>query len=305
MRAVTIAVLATCVCRAALAADFDAGPLRGTEYAVPALPPVAIWEGAYFGVFAGVSQSDFEYTGAVSDIVATIMRHTTVEQELQISTWLSPDGKNARDKSFGLMIGYNYQIEEIVLGFELDYTRARLRGEGTDAIGRTAATSDGFINDILLSGTAAAELEDYATLRARAGYTAGGFMPFITAGVALGRIKTSNSATVRVAGYNSAAYAAWLASQSGSSPLPPGSVDTYGYSFFDPFDLNGRVVGPGTTGTNSTSSVAVGLAFGIGVDLAITPNIFVRGEYQRIHFDDFDGFDFNVDTLRAGAGLRF
>jgi len=305
MRAVTIALLATCVCRAAFAADFDAGPLRGTEYAAPALPPVVIWEGAYFGAFAGISQSDFQFTGAVSGIIATIMRNTTVEDEYQISRWLTPVGKDGRGKSFGLMVGYNYQIDEIVLGFELDYTRARLRGEGTDAIGRTVTTSDGYINDVILLGTAAAELEDFATLRARAGYTAGAFMPFMTGGIALGRVETSNSATVRVAGYDSAAYAAWLSSQSGSSPLPPGSVSTYGYAFFDPADLNGRIVGPGVTGTGSKSSVAVGLAAGVGIDISITPNVFLRGEYQYIWFDDFNGFKFNVNTLRAGGGLRF
>jgi outer membrane immunogenic protein len=305
MRAVTLALLATCVSQAVAAADFDAGPLRGTEYAAPALVPVVNWEGGYVAAFGAVSQSNFAFRGGVSDIIATIMRNTTLEQEALISTWLRPEGKDARENSFGVIAGYNYQIDEIVLGFEIDYTRARLRGEGTDAIGRTVSTSDGYTNDVILSGTAAAELQDFATLRGRMGYTAGGFMPFITAGLALGRVKTSNSATVRVAGFDSVAYAAWAASQSTPTPLSPGTVNSYGYSFFDPNDLNGRIVGPGTTGATSKSSVAVGVAAGIGVDISITPNVFVRGEYQYIWFDDFNGFEFNVNTLRAGAGLRF
>ena len=71
MRAVALAILATSLSpAAALAADFDPGPLRGTEYVEPAAAPIAVWEGVYFGGFGGISQSNFQIKGDPKAIVA-------------------------------------------------------------------------------------------------------------------------------------------------------------------------------------------------------------------------------------------
>ena len=57
MRAVALAILATSLSHAAaFVADFDPGPLRGTQYFEPAAAPVAMWEGVYFGRFGGYTQ---------------------------------------------------------------------------------------------------------------------------------------------------------------------------------------------------------------------------------------------------------
>src|SRR5215213_1462636 len=99
MRAVALAALPTSLFSAtALAADFDPGPLRGTQYAEPVAAPVTLWEGPYFGGFGGVSQSHFEYQNTFTNLVAGLsnVRDTTLESEYGISKLLHGVGGKDR-----------------------------------------------------------------------------------------------------------------------------------------------------------------------------------------------------------------
>ena len=305
MRAVALAALATSLFSAtALAADFDPGPLRGTQYIEPVPAPVTIWEGPYFGGFGGVTQSHFEYQNSFSNLVAGLsnVRDTMLEKEYAVSTLLhGVGGKDRHTTSYGGFAGYNWQFEDVVFGFEVDYVHARLNGSRSDSIGRIMVTSDNVSHDVYLTGTASAELQDYGSVRVRAGYTSGPFLPFITAGVAFGGLNTGTTVTARLAGYDQTAYNAWLANQT----LPTGSIYRYGYSSFNPYNLQARVVGAGVTGDVSKSTVAVGFTAGAGLDFALTQNIFLRAEYQYAWFDDFSGHKLNVNTVRGGVGVKF
>jgi outer membrane immunogenic protein len=210
MRAVAIAALATSLLSAtALAADYDPGPLRGTQYIEPVVAPVTIWEGPYFGGFGGVTQSHFEYQNSFTNLVAGLsnVRDTTLEKEYAISTLLhGVGGKDRHTTSYGGFAGYNWQFEDVVFGFEVDYVHARLNGSRSDSIGRIMVTSDNVSHDVYLTGTASAELQDYGSVRVRAGYTSGPFLLFITAGVAFGGLNTATTVTARLAGYDQTAY---------------------------------------------------------------------------------------------------
>ncbi len=48
-----------------------------------------------------------------------------------------------------------------------------------------------------------------------------------------------------------------------------------------------------------------GVALGAGLEFALTSNIVLRGEYQYILFNDFDGHKVNVNTVRGGAAVKF
>src|SRR5215210_5536239 len=188
MRAVALAILATSLSQAAaLAADFDPGPLRGTEYVEPAVAPVVSWEGPYFGGFGGYAQTNFEFGGVFRDPVGHILRNLTIEQEFGLSKLLAAKSDDARSTAYGGFAGYNTQFEDVVLGVELDYTHARMKGVSADSIGRSMVTSDGYFNSVHLSGLASANLNDYGSLRARIGYVTGPFMPFVMGRIALGR----------------------------------------------------------------------------------------------------------------------
>ena len=43
----------------------------------------------------------------------------------------------------------------------------------------------------------------------------------------------------------------------------------------------------------------------LGARLAVTPNIFLRGEYEYVRFFGLDGLKLYLNTARVGAGIKF
>jgi len=273
--AIMLAGLGTFAPNPAVAADLF-GPLRGTHSSMPQLTPVHIWDGAYFGGFAGATQSNTNFRGGLRDEVAFIVRNTALENALNVSSWLNPRTNNGRARSFGFFAGYNFQFDEAVLGFEADYTRANIRTQAADAIGRSTTTGGVFYN-ANVNGDIGAEIRDLMTLRARAGYTYGSFLPFVTGGLALANVTINRNVRVVATEQNVDAD---------NNPV-------------------GMIRGMDESRNTSKTRTAFGLAAGAGVDVAVTENLFLRGEWQYIHFRDIDGVNANVNQFRAGAGVKF
>lgn len=113
-----------------------------------------------------------------------------------------------------------------------------------------------------------ARVTDVATFRARAGYAMGWLMPYAFVGLAIGRVDTVRTATI-------------------SFPTPP-----------DPFP-------PYTDVDTHNGNFAVGFATGAGLDIGLTQNIFLRGEYEFVHLTNVRGVTAIMNTVRAGAGVKF
>ena len=62
---------------------------------------------------------------------------------------------------------------------------------------------------------------------------------------------------------------------------------------------------PGTQVNNVTGAFAFGYTAGVGMDMLLTPNVFVRGEYEFIQFPSIKAVNVNINTLRLGAGVKF
>jgi outer membrane immunogenic protein len=275
MRVILSAIAGIGLTGAAFAADM--GPLRGTYDQGRTIEPLTYWGGFYAGGHAGSAMSNFEFGTATQQMIASLLRNTVIESELSVSTWpvLSPD--DSHSIVFGVFGGYNYQMDEVVIGFEADYTRANkdMKGTGSDAIGRQAGTSDGFNNNIFVSGRSTALLREYGTLRARIGYASGMFLPYVTAGVALGHGGVNTTVEVQASGANG-----------GAPPL------TYNYN-------------SGIVTQEKKDAWGFGYAAGLGVDIAVTSNLFLRAEYQYINFPDLAGTKAHINAVRGAAGIRF
>jgi opacity protein-like surface antigen len=159
-----------------------------------------------------------------------------------------------------------------------------------------------------LSGLSSTKIEDYGTIRARGGWAFGRFLPFLTAGLAIGRAQVTETVDVQNYGYNSQTYSANLTSTS------PAYVTRHGYASFNPA-YPGPVSSPAglvqtvpdapyTIGKTTVKTVG-GLALGGGLEFAVTQNILIRGEYQYVQFNDFDGHKVNLNTVRGGAAVKF
>ena len=301
MRILTIGLLTATalVCASAVhAADLDYDVLRGAEYEPPA--PLVDWGGVYVGGHGGYSSSALGFRNVFQPIVANALRATVIEEEMGVSSLLVTRDVRVSGASYGAYAGYNWQFENTVVGVEFDYTRFDVNGVSSDAIGRSQTTSDGFLNNVNLSGVTSTKLEDYGTIRARAGYALGSFLPFVTAGVAIGRAEITDRVGIQAYGYDQAAYKA-----NQQSPTTPTYINYYGYSYFDQSNPAAGVPAVADRYERSKTKVVAGVALGGGLEYAITSNFLLRGEYQYVLFNDFDGHKVNVNTVRGGAAYKF
>jgi outer membrane immunogenic protein len=268
MRAAILGLAASVIAGQALAADY----LRGSTYEAPKKAAYR-WDGVYVGGQAGYANTDFEFGPTTRSLVARMLRNTTVESEFGVSNWPSLPNRDARGGSYGGFVGYNAQWGDIVLGVELNYNRTSIRAESNDVIARRVTTSDGLINDIAIVSQASGRLTDYGGLRFRAGYAMDWIMPYAMVGLAFGNTHYTRQAGVA------------LLQNDPNNPPPVLFVD----SIYEA----------------KNNAVTVGYSAGFGVDVGLTQNIFLRGEYEFMQLAAVGGISYRINTVRAGAGLKF
>jgi opacity protein-like surface antigen len=212
---------------------------------------------------------------------------------------------NTKGLSFGGFVGYNYQIDDVVLGFELNFNRAGFdAGSGstqshtyivTNNNGTYSATNNGVFKNTCtvpagppppttklycttintLYGTTDT-VSDYGTLRARGGWAYGNFLPYVVAAVSVAQVNSSQTGTVNYFGTDVTP---------GSPPGPPisqsysASAANHGKYFF-------------------------GFAAGLGVDYALLQNVFLRGEVEYLQLGS-PSDKLNITSVHAGLGLKF
>jgi outer membrane immunogenic protein len=62
---------------------------------------------------------------------------------------------------------------------------------------------------------------------------------------------------------------------------------------------------PLTVGAGQTNALLWGYSVGAGLDWALTPNIFVRGEFDFDQFAPISNVSVTIAGGRLGAGLKF
>jgi outer membrane immunogenic protein len=255
----------------ARAADLGDAFLRGSSTIVNTNGGIT-WDGAYVGGHFGGAASGTDFSGATKSLVAFLLRNTTIENENHVSGWTTLSKGDTTGTSYGGFAGYNMQWDQAVLGIEANYNRTSLMMSANDSMRRLFSTSDGYNNDVQVDAASSIHITDYGTLRMRGGWAAGNFMPYGFVGFALGRADVTNSARVIASG-----------TKVGS---PPYSADTQ-------------------TAVTRTGDFAYGFATGLGVDVALMQNIFVRAEYEYVQFGQFNDLKTHIHTARIGGGLKF
>jgi opacity protein-like surface antigen len=245
---------------------------------VPGTPVYWNWSGFYVGGQWGSTSGTFNPNNATGSMVAHILRDTTIEQEKNISSLPQLSNVSSHGQSYGGFVGFNQQWEDIILGLEASYNAGKLSGTATDLVGRSYTASDGYLYNVILNSRASATLKDYGTLRARAGYAMGRFMPFVQVGGAVGRADMSRSVTVALAGTD--------ADPANAPALPDVALND-------------------SMSESKKNGFIYGFTAGGGLEVAITENIFLRGEYEYLHFFPFKGMTFDVHSARIGAALKF
>jgi len=303
MRWVMCAVVALFLAPSAQAQDFD-NALRGPESVGPAR--FTKWSGVYFGGQAAYGGGVGDFSNATNALLAYALRETQIEAVASPSSWPLVGNANATVSSYGGFVGYNSQWQDLILGAELNYSRVNMtfNAPSTPINGLTyfAYTAGGLQESEYLINAAAhatLHLTDYGSLRARAGWIFNNFLPYGFAGFVVGR--GNYTETVGIDGeivttqYNGSYVpqpilnACPYPTNAYISPVPPQSCQSFGVA--------------NSSGGNTT--YMYGLDAGLGIDVALTPNIFLRGEFEYVHFFSINDITVNIAQARIGGGLKF
>jgi outer membrane immunogenic protein len=257
------------------AQEFDVPTLRGSSPFIPAAPKYTRWAGFYAGGQIGQSSSEMNFGGATRDLVAFILRNTALEDTQHPSQWVTLGKENPSGLSYGAFAGYNVQFSDVIFGLDFHYNRSGFAAGAPVTPIRRVVLAGGLTYDVTVEGNANMRITDYGGARLRAGWILGNFLPYGTAGLAVGRANIQRSAHV----YGQ------------ESPADPCVAPC------TPFDLS--------TTDNKTGAFLYGWSAGGGVDMMIRPNLFLRGEIEFIWFTKLEGIQSQIGTARVGAGWKF
>ena len=200
-------------------------------------------------------------------------------------------------RSFGGFIGYNFQWDDVVLGAELNYNRMSLGTGAQDTVGPIiipgAPLANGSAVQYAVTETSSASvaIHDIVTARARAGWTYDRFMPYGFAGLAVGRADVARFASV---------------TGTKSTTTQPIFDPVTGALLVPPITTTGVLILPRNPQSQSQGGlIAYGFTAGLGVEVALMQNLFVRAEWEFIEFPNIADFRVSVNSARVGVGLKF
>jgi outer membrane immunogenic protein len=255
------------------AADLGEMFLRGSQTVISNGGPR--WDGFYVGAQAGVAYSGTDFANSTKSLVSFMLRNTTIEDQGHVSDWTTLGKYDTTGSSYGAFVGYQKQWDNAVVGFEANYNRTNLAAASSDSMRRIFSTSDGYSNDVQVTGTSSIKITDYGTLRVKGGWAIDCFLPYGFAGVAIGRADVIQSAHVVASGFDTT-----------TAGNPP-------YSFNQ------------TDAKTKLGDFAYGYTVGAGMDVLLMQNVFVRGEYEYVGFGAFNDLKTHIHTARVAAGLKF
>jgi opacity protein-like surface antigen len=286
MRRLLVAAALIGLAPAAHAGEFEIPATSGSpSYApspfVPAPATYMRWSGFYGGAQAGYGNAHSGFAGATEPLVAFMLRDTALENEQHPSQWTTLGSRDASGPSGGGFVGYNSQWDDVILGVEVMYSKTNLFAQATgDPITRVTSAGGNTYN-VTVDGDASIRFNDYGTARIRAGYVMKTIMPWMMAGVAVGRVDYALNATVSGV-------------ENFGNPLPcgiPAAANCTPFSFSKTDAKNNAFV--------------YGWTVGGGVDVMVMPHVFLRAEYEYTNFTSLAGIKPALNTARLGAAFKF
>ena len=292
--AATLALLAMLFSSSAYGADYSTPrplpdySLRGSDAPVSHAPTFPRWDGFYFGGQFGKTFGSADFSNGTSSQISYILANTEL-QDL-VSDWTTiPKGTNA-PQSYGGFIGYNVQWGEVITSIEANYNHLSFKATGADSVGPIlvpgANQPDGstVLYAVTVASSASVSITDILTTRARFGWAYDRFLPYGFVGAAIGRADITRSASV-------------TGTKSVQAP-----ADSFGV--FPP-PVVGVLILPRNPQFESKSLIAFGFTAGLGFEVGLTQNLFLRGEWEFVQFPNVSDFRVSMNSVRAGIGLKF
>lgn len=275
MRRVVLAgVICGLVSAAAHAADLPDLPVLRGSFTDGLTTSQVNWEGFYIGGQGGYGTSNMNFKGSTQTVAAHLLSGLEMEQQQQVSSWPIMGKVSVHGSGFGAFAGYNDQWDDVVLGVEFNYMHGKFGGSQTDSMSRFFTLPSGYTDGVTYQGSSQINISDMGTLRGRAGYAIGSFLPYAFFGLALGQADIIRTAHIFGTQVNPKAA--------------PGFQNV-------PFDLSATDA--------QYQHLIYGYTAGLGVDINIYGGLFARAEYEYVRFTST--VDTSINTVRAGLGYRF
>jgi len=279
--------LSIAIASPALAADYDDSWLRGSQVVGPAVAaPSRLyrnWSGVYGGVQVGEDFHGVDFRDVPANPLASAISQDAILNSLSAALPGMPrlPQVSTRGPSYGGFLGYNWQIDDMVFGAELNANRASLHQNAYSSVTRSYVVTSGgniyaptFVN---VTSAATVDMSDYFTARGRLGWAFGNFLPYLVAGVSFAQIDTARHVSIDYTGF--------------CVPQPNVTcVDVGGRYPFDDVS-HGKYV----------------LCFdaAVGMDYMLTRNVFTRGEVEYLQLGAPNNIKLNTVSARIALGLRY
>lgn len=273
MRGLVVAVAFGVIAQSAAAADMPL--LRGSLLDSPRR--YVNWEGFYLGGQASYGTTDSDFTNSTKGVVDQLLAVTLVNSSMNVSDWPVLGKQSSHGQGYGGFVGYNWQFTDVVVGLEANYTQGNFKNSDTNEsnpIERCNTLSDTRYHCVTYRSDAAIKIRDLGSARARAGWSIGGFLPYMFGAVSLGQADIMRAAAITDRIYD--------------APLPAGAY----------------------LGTNFDSKTQLlkghfiyGYGGGLGIDMMLYEGLFVRAEWEYLKFAA--PIDTSVSTVRGGVGYKF
>ena len=264
----------------AIAADMPEF-LRGS-YA----PSFNRWDGFYFGGQAGKTWGSADFGNADNSLVSYMLANTELEGIVTNFTTL-PKGSTS-STSFGGFVGYNWQWDDVVLGGEINYNHTSIGIGAQDSTDPVLIASTNpppgytLVYNVSVTSAASVAIHDIVTARGRAGWTFDRFLPYGFVGVAVGRADVSRYATLGA------------------------STETFTTTTTPTTSTTVCLCLPRDPQVQSQNGLFVyGFTAGLGVDIALMQNLFVRAEWEFIEFPNVSDMRVQANSVRAAVGVKF
>jgi outer membrane immunogenic protein len=272
MRRFFLAAVMVGAVSAAHAADL---PILRGGYTDPLSSTTVNWQGFYVGAQGGYGSSDTNLSGSNADLAATALGSSIIATQMGIAGLNLPfDKQSARAPGYGAFGGYNWQWTDAVLGFEVSYLHGSFGDKSvlSQTVASPSKLSDNLFHLVTVTSSSSIAISDMATVRGRAAYAFGCFLPYAFAGFAFGNADTSRT-------YNAqdSVGAVYLGSYIPSQ------------SFHASNDANAHLL--------------YGYTGGLGVDVNLMAGLFLRAEWEYVRFTST--LDTNINTVKAGLGYKF
>jgi outer membrane immunogenic protein len=235
------------------------------------------WQGFYIGGQASYGAADMDFTNSGQDLLKKLLNNVDVQDKFDISSWPLQQKTNTQNSGFGGFFGYNAQWTDVVVGVELNYIHGKFFNSSQGSQSRTFFFPTDYQTTADVFSSSSMNIRDYGSLRVRGGYAWGCFLPYLFGGVALGQADINRYAQAELT-YR------YVGTQIPRLP-----------------DLGGPP--PMSLSDTANAHFIYGYSGGLGIDMMLFANLFVRAEWEYMRFTA--PVDTTINTVRAGIGYKF